>query len=1065
MKNIIIYLTVIIITTTVLFSNQEKRKSSKNTSVHKQGESLNPIPNYQHAYHGANAPMKMIMSNYGCVGRAAWSPSSVSPAETLGMNYPNGSTLEHIYGGGIWVGGKIDTTVAGTGNYIKVVSTGYESNGATREFFPGSSPLDKLWIVRDTIKPPDWDTYWGGSLPFRKISDEDFNCKYRDFNLGINIANHNPMNIEVIQKSFSWNNQYAGAIIPIELTIYNRGSRIIKDVYVGYHIDTDVGPYYYTTGRGYPTDYWSLNYSGYSSLLHLAYTQNPVLNGMTPIGLAFLHSSHFTDSSSFTYRWFDFTTNNIPDNNDEQRYDNLLSLDTIAPNQSSDDSSLSDTRFVFAFGPFTLQPQESATVAFAIVSGNDITDMQVNASRAKSIYQNAYQLPTNFSTDFDSSSEDFIPTNDWEWGNSQLPSPHSSPNVWGTVLDGNYNNGPLLSSLKTPSFEVYEDEATFSFWQWYDFENGYDGGNVKISVNGGSFTLITPVQNYNVVLPASRQNPLGGEPAFTGTSGGWQYVTFNLSGITSVGDEVSFLLQFGADSSTVARGWYIDDVTSMGLSGSANGLQPSAWIEGVVLDSATHDTIKTGFLKDDSLNYFVDLQATGGKFQLRLLPSDSVLTKTFRIVAFPYYIKQKQFTFIPGSSVHQEIYIQKLDKSSIAGFIRDSLTQQPRNTKLRLTFSNTSGQYIFDDSTDINGYFHFDSLWVSHSPITSQYRLEVEPEYPYPYTTISSINLTPSGYSQVFSLNNADVFLVGEDSSDFIQYYESALDKLGMTYYGWNTVTRGAAPFYEGNIFRKNIVIYFSGTKQTPFAEEEIQNLSTYITNGGNLFLTGQNIAEYNSSTNLFANTIGVSFGANATLTQVRGADIMTNLLFNTGAFGGANNQTSRDTLVVQNTNATIILNYFATRNKGIAGIRVNNIGQNNSKVVLFGFGFEAITSDSLRLLTLRKVIENFVGPLEVSENGRVPIEFGLSQNYPNPFNPTTTLSFVISRSSLVSLKIYNVIGQEVATLIHSRLMNAGMHEIQFDASNLSSGVYFYRLTSSNENKTFVEVKKLMLMK
>ncbi|MBS4029127.1 MAG: T9SS type A sorting domain-containing protein [Ignavibacteriales bacterium] len=103
-----------------------------------------------------------------------------------------------------------------------------------------------------------------------------------------------------------------------------------------------------------------------------------------------------------------------------------------------------------------------------------------------------------------------------------------------------------------------------------------------------------------------------------------------------------------------------------------------------------------------------------------------------------------------------------------------------------------------------------------------------------------------------------------------------------------------------------------------------------------------------------------------------------------------------------------------------------------------------------------------------------IPMAFKLEQNYPNPFNPSTTLSFVlptsggqVSHSSLVSLNIYNVLGQEVATLIHNRLMDEGMHEIQFDASKLSSGVYFYRLSSTSveSNETISLVKKMVLMR
>jgi hypothetical protein len=85
---------------------------------------------------------------------------------------------------------------------------------------------------------------------------------------------------------------------------------------------------------------------------------------------------------------------------------------------------------------------------------------------------------------------------------------------------------------------------------------------------------------------------------------------------------------------------------------------------------------------------------------------------------------------------------------------------------------------------------------------------------------------------------------------------------------------------------------------------------------------------------------------------------------------------------------------------------------------------------------------------------------FDLAQNYPNPFNPTTKIAYSIASKSDVSLKVYNLLGQEVATLVNS-VKNAGTHEVKFDASQLSSGVYFYTLSTGD----FVSTKKMMLIK
>ena len=86
--------------------------------------------------------------------------------------------------------------------------------------------------------------------------------------------------------------------------------------------------------------------------------------------------------------------------------------------------------------------------------------------------------------------------------------------------------------------------------------------------------------------------------------------------------------------------------------------------------------------------------------------------------------------------------------------------------------------------------------------------------------------------------------------------------------------------------------------------------------------------------------------------------------------------------------------------------------------------------------------------------------EYRLNQNYPNPFNPSTTISFTIPMTSNVSLKIFNVLGKEVATLVNET-KNAGNYSINFNASGLSSGVYFYQFTTDN----FTTTKKFTLMK
>ncbi len=105
---------------------------------------------------------------------------------------------------------------------------------------------------------------------------------------------------------------------------------------------------------------------------------------------------------------------------------------------------------------------------------------------------------------------------------------------------------------------------------------------------------------------------------------------------------------------------------------------------------------------------------------------------------------------------------------------------------------------------------------------------------------------------------------------------------------------------------------------------------------------------------------------------------------------------------------------------------------------------------------------DDFTGyiPVGVNDEINVPIEYSLEQNYPNPFNPATTISYSIPNAGNVSLRIFNVLGQEVRSLINE-YQNAGTYRVSFDASSLTSGVYFYSLTSDN----FVQVKKMLLVK
>ena len=96
----------------------------------------------------------------------------------------------------------------------------------------------------------------------------------------------------------------------------------------------------------------------------------------------------------------------------------------------------------------------------------------------------------------------------------------------------------------------------------------------------------------------------------------------------------------------------------------------------------------------------------------------------------------------------------------------------------------------------------------------------------------------------------------------------------------------------------------------------------------------------------------------------------------------------------------------------------------------------------------------------DVKSDNILPLEYKLEQNHPNPFNPTTTISYSIPMQGNVIIKVYDIRGNEIKILVNET-QAAGSYNISFDASNLSSGLYFYSIRSGN----FTSTKKMMLLK
>lgn len=149
-----------------------------------------------------------------------------------------------------------------------------------------------------------------------------------------------------------------------------------------------------------------------------------------------------------------------------------------------------------------------------------------------------------------------------------------------------------------------------------------------------------------------------------------------------------------------------------------------------------------------------------------------------------------------------------------------------------------------------------------------------------------------------------------------------------------------------------------------------------------------------------------------------------------------------------QNVSYTIPLSYVIP----------NHVAENNANMNIFVYKSGGNIGVDQHIQQSR--IISVVNPVGVQNNSEVAESFSLGQNYPNPFNPTTNFRFSLPKDQNVSLKFYNSMGQEVATYVDG-FLKAGVYNVDFDGSQLSSGIYFYTLKTND----FAETKKMMLVK
>ena len=147
-------------------------------------------------------------------------------------------------------------------------------------------------------------------------------------------------------------------------------------------------------------------------------------------------------------------------------------------------------------------------------------------------------------------------------------------------------------------------------------------------------------------------------------------------------------------------------------------------------------------------------------------------------------------------------------------------------------------------------------------------------------------------------------------------------------------------------------------------------------------------------------------------------------------------------------------INYGDAANNQGGNDNENAIGANH-QFNLFPSAYYAETLDTFGTMGLKDFTTDVK---DITQT--LPTDYSIEQNYPNPFNPSTKINFSIPNEGLVTLNVYNSLGQQVATLVNES-KPAGTYQVDFEGAGLSSGIYFYKITSGN----FTQSKKMILMK
>ena len=338
-----------------------------------------------------------------------------------------------------------------------------------------------------------------------------------------------------------------------------------------------------------------------------------------------------------------------------------------------------------------------------------------------------------------------------------------------------------------------------------------------------------------------------------------------------------------------------------------------------------------------------------------------------------------------------------------------------------------------------------------------------------------------SDYSEVMNYSKA-LIVDGFDRFGGSGSWSLSTHSFNTTYFGaltmvGNSVVSSAAndAIEQNKIQLKDYdyVIWFVGDESTisrTLNTTEQAALADYLKNGGNLYISGSEIGwdlDRNHSNSEPSDTLFYRhylkakhiYDGNGTMNKAVGVEgtVFQGATIN---FGQSFPEDFPDDIDPIN-GAETVLNYTVMRNAnefrkaGISFIGKFGESENIGRMVYCGFSAESTGSFASMLSLMTKVMDFFQTPVSVSNDQLeiIPEKFSLSQNYPNPFNPTTVIEYSIPNESKISLKIYDVLGREILSLVNG-VKSAGKYKVNWNASNMASGVYIARIEAAEFSKS-----------